>query len=238
MIEAPAKLLTERRQGVLALTLNRPECLNAIDNELARALLTAVEEAGRDPEIRAVLLRGNGRAFCAGRDVRAAPTEQDLVLVQAVATALVHIEKPVVAAVHGWTVGAGFEWMLDADIAVAARSARFRLPEASLGVFVTGGISAILPAAVGVLRAKALMLLGEAFDAEQAAAWGLVCKVVEDSELDSAARQLATTLATLEPGVAGHFKRVLNGLGLPGFDRAVQEENHAQRALQARRDAA
>lgn len=228
------KVLVERRDGVLALTLNRPDCLNAIDNAMARALLAELEAAGRAAEIRAILLRGSGRAFCAGRDVRAAPTDEDLTLVQAVAKALVELPKPVVAGVHGWTVGAGVEWMLDTDMVIAGASARFKLPEARLGVFVTGGISAILPAVAGLSRAKALMLLGEAFDARQAADWGLVWKVVPEADLESVCWETAVALARLEPAVAAEFKRVLNKLGMPGFELAVQEENRAQRALQPR----
>src|SRR5690606_8097649 len=122
------------------------------DNDLARELLSAIESAAADDAVRVLLLRGEGRAFCAGRDVSAPPTDEDLRLVQAVARALVALPKPVVAAVHGWTVGAGLEWMLDADIVIAAESARFRLPEASLGVFVTGGLSATLQAHAGLGR--------------------------------------------------------------------------------------
>jgi 2-(1,2-epoxy-1,2-dihydrophenyl)acetyl-CoA isomerase len=225
----------ERRQGVLTLSLNRPNRLNAINNEMARELVAALEEAAGDGSVRSIVIRGNGRAFCAGRDISEPPTDQDLVLVQAVATALVRIPKPVVAAVHGWTVGAGLEWMLDADIVIAAASARFKLPEASLGVFVTGAISAILPAAVGLSRAKALMLLGEPFDALKAAEWGLVWKVTEDAELDAVSWETASALAKLEPAVAAKFKSVLNGLGLPAFDQAIAEETRAQRALQAPR---
>jgi 2-(1,2-epoxy-1,2-dihydrophenyl)acetyl-CoA isomerase len=231
---APSRLRREGRGGVLALTLDRPECLNAIDNALARELLQALQEASSDPGVRAIVLRGNGRAFCAGRDVRQPPTEEDLVLVQQVAGAIVAAPQPVVAAVHGWVVGAGLEWMLDADLVIAARSARFKLPEASLGVFVTGGLMATLPAAVGLSRAKALMLLGEPFDAAQAAAWGLAWKVVDDAELEAAAWDTAAALARLDPAVAAEFKKVLNAVGLAAFERAVAEESRAQRMLQAR----
>lgn len=225
------KLLTELRDGVLTLTLNCPEKLNAIDNDLARSLLQALQAGAIDETVRAIRLRGKGRAFCAGRDVSAAPTEDDLVLVQAVAEAIVRNPKPVLAEVHGWTIGAGFEWMLDADIVIAAESTRFKLPEASLGVFVTGGLSAILPATVGLARAKALTLLGEVFTAQQALDWGLVWKVVEDSHLDEVSRSTAVQLATLKPGVAAQFKRVFNLLGLATFDQAIEEENRAQHLL-------
>jgi 2-(1,2-epoxy-1,2-dihydrophenyl)acetyl-CoA isomerase len=224
-------LLQDVQGKVLRLSLNRPDKLNAIDNALARALVDALAGAEANPDIRVVLLRGNGRAFCAGRDVGRAPTEDDLALTQQVATAIVRCSRPVVAAVHGWVVGAGLEWMLDADVVVAASAARFKLPEASLGVFVTGGISATLPAVAGLARAKALLLLGEEFSAAQAQAWGLVWSVVGDDELDDCALRLARRLAAVDPHVAGRFKRVLNEIGLAAFERAVTLESAMQREL-------
>jgi len=227
-------LQSELQAGVLTLTLHRPEKRNAINNDLARALLAALQQADTDEAIRCVLLRGNGLAFCAGRDVSEAPTEDDLKLTQQVACALVRCVKPVVAAVHGWTVGAGLEWMLDADIVIAADTTRFKLPEASLGVFVTGGISALLPAAVGLVRAKAMLLLGEEFSAAQAHAWGLVWAVVPPEELRATALRHAQHLAGLDPQVVGRFKRVLNTVGLTGFDHAIATESAMQRELMAR----
>ena len=228
------KLLIESAGGIMTVSLNRPGKLNAIDNELARELLAAIELASRDDAIRVLLLRGNGRAFCAGRDVSSPPTEDDLVLVQAVARALVSLSRPVIASVHGWTVGAGFEWMLNADIVVAGESSRFKLPESSLGVFVTGGLTATLSSYAGLARAKALMLLGEEFSPAQAMAWGLVWKVVPDQELEPASRQIAARLASLQPAVAASFKRVLNDVGLRHFDEAIALENDAQRTLGSR----
>jgi len=225
------RLLVECRDGVMVLTLNRPAKLNAIDNELARELLRAIADAGRDDAVRVLLLRGAGRAFCAGRDVGAPPTQEDLVLVQAVAQAIVTLPKPVVAAVHGWTVGAGLEWMLDADVAIAAENCRFRLPEASLGVFVTGGLTATLPASAGLGRARALMLLGSEFDAAQAHTWGLVWEVVAPADLEAAALRVAARLAELRPDVVARFKKVLNEVGMGTFGRAIALENEAQAAL-------
>jgi 2-(1,2-epoxy-1,2-dihydrophenyl)acetyl-CoA isomerase len=225
------RVLVECRDGIMLLTLNRPAKLNAIDNQLAEELLRAIDEARRNEAVRVLLLRGAGRAFCAGRDVGAPPTEQDLVLVQAVAQAIVTVPKPVVAAVHGWTVGAGLEWMLDADLVIAAESARFRLPEASLGVFVTGGLTATLPAAVGLARAKALMLLGSEFGAAQAHAWGMVWEVVDPSDLEAASLRLTMKLAELLPDVVARFKRVLNEIGMDRFCLAIALENEAQTAL-------
>jgi 2-(1,2-epoxy-1,2-dihydrophenyl)acetyl-CoA isomerase len=231
---APPKLISSLHDGVLALSLNRPEKLNAIDNDLSRALLEAFDAARDDPSVRVVVLGGNGRAFCAGRDVSSEPTEDDLTLVQAVSKAIVNLPKPVISAVHGWTVGAGLEWTLNADLVIAASSARFKLPEASIGVFVTGGLTATLPAYAGLARAKALMLLGEEFSPAEAQAWGLVWRVVAPDELEPESRRMASKLAALQPHVLGRFKRVLNEVGLPNFGRALELENEAQRAIAGR----
>lgn len=224
-------LLTSLDGGVLTLTLNRPAKLNAIDNALAEALLASLQAAASAPEVRVVRLRGSGRAFCAGRDVGAPPSERDLELVQAVAQAIVRHPRPVVAAVHGWTVGAGLEWALDADVVVAAEDTRFKLPEAAIGVFVTGGLVATLPAAVGLSRAKALMLFGEVFSGRQAADWGLAHQAVPPEHLEQASMAACQRLAALDPALASHFKRVLNTVGLARFDQAVAEESAVTRLL-------
>lgn len=224
-------LLTELHEGVLTLSLNRPDKLNAINNPLALGLLGALNQGAADKGVRAIRLRGRGMSFRAGRDVGAPPTERDLELVQSVADAMVRNPKPILAQVHGWTVGAGLEWMMCADVVVAGESTRFKLPEAALGVFVTGGLTATLPASAGWARAKALAMLGEAFSARQAVDWGLIHKAVDDADLDTAGRQTAQTLAALKPEVAWQFKRVFNGIGLQAFDLAIQEENKVQRLL-------
>ena len=226
-------LRSDLADGVLTLTLDRPERLNAIDDALAEALLEAFDAAERSAGVRAIVLCGNGRAFCAGRDVSAPPTPQILERVQAVARAIVLSSRPVVVAVHGWAVGAGVEWMLDADIVVAAHTARFRLPEIGLGVFVTGGISRTLPALVGLARARALLLLGEEFSAEEARRWGMVWSVVEPDRLAAETARIARRLAGFDPAAVARFKRVLNRLNLEAFDLALEVESAMQTALAA-----
>jgi 2-(1,2-epoxy-1,2-dihydrophenyl)acetyl-CoA isomerase len=224
-------LQTELTNGVMTLRLNRPERLNAIDESAARELLGALQQADAAPEVRVLVLRGNGRAFCAGRDISEAPTPQILALVQAVATAMVNCSKPIVVAVHGWVVGAGVEWMMDCDIVVAARTARFKLPEAGIGVFVTGGVSALLPHSAGLARAKGLLMLGEEFSPEQAMQWGLVWSVVDDDRLDAETARIAARLAGLDPQVLRRFKRVLNELGAAQFARGIELETQMQTEL-------
>lgn len=228
------KLLTKQDAGVLTLVLNRPHKLNAVDNDLASQLQKSLAAAATDASVKAIRFMGSGRAFCAGRDVSKAPTEKDLEWVQSVATSIVGNPKPIIAAVHGWTIGAGFEWMLNADIVYASEDAKFKLPEASLGVFVTGGLVATLPAAIGLTRAKALMLLGEEFTAQQAADWGLVYRVVPTDELNAVTLDACRRLAELKPSVAMQFKRVANLFGLDNFDRAIKEESQVHRNLEGR----
>ena len=223
----------ERSEGVLTLRLNRPDCLNAIDEAMARALLDALHTAEQADDVRVIVIRGNGRAFCAGRDVTEPPTPQILALVQEVSLTIVRCAKPVVMAVHGWVVGAGAEWMLDADIVLAARSTRFKLPEVGLGVFATGGVTTLLPRFAGVARAKGLLLLGEEFSAEQAERWGLIWSLVDDDALEAEADRLADQLAGFDPEVVAGFKRVINKMGIGEFAAALEAENriHAQLGL-------
>jgi 2-(1,2-epoxy-1,2-dihydrophenyl)acetyl-CoA isomerase len=226
-------LRSDLADGVLTLTLDRPERLNAIDDALAGALLDAFAAAERSAAVRVIVLCGHGRAFCAGRDVSVPPTPRILERVQAVASAIVLSSRPVVMAVHGWAIGAGVEWMLDADIVVAAHTARFRLPEIGLGVFVTGGISRTLPALVGLARARALLLLGEEFSAEEARRWGMVCSVAEPERLAAETARIARRLAGFDPAAVARFKRVLNRLNLEAFDVALEVESAMQTALAA-----
>ena len=225
-VESPA-------DGVLALVLDRPGKLNAIDAPLARALLAALDAAARDRAVRVVVLRGAGRAFCAGRDVSEAPTPEILALVQDVARALVALPQPVVSAVHGWVVGAGLEWMLATDRVVAARGARFRLPEIELGVFVTGGLLRTLPAIAGLGRARGLMLLGEPFAAEAAERWGLVWSVVDDGALDAEVARVAGRIAGFDPAGARRYKRALHEIGLDRYERALDLEARMQGEIEA-----
>lgn len=218
--------------GVMAITLNRPEKLNAIDTSMAKALLAALQRADRSSVVRAVILRGQGRAFCTGRDVSEPPNDEILDLVQQVAGAIVHSSKPVVAGVHGWVVGAGLEWMLDCDLVVAGRGARFRLPEIEIGVFVTGGITALLPRIAGLARARGMLLLGEPFGADQAGQWGLVWAVVDDDQVAGEAERIARRIASFDPAVLGRFKRVLDQVGAESFDEALRTEARMQTELQ------
>lgn len=203
-------LIVETLGPVAHLRLNRPQRLNALTLVLAQTLLAAVQKAVADPAVRVLLLSGEGRAFCAGKDRDEPPSQAFVDTLQALAAALLQSPKPVVAAVHGWVVGAGLELMLNADLAIAARSARFALPEAALGLLGTGGVGALLPCAVGLPRAKGLLMLGTEFTAADAERCGLLWAVVDDAELPAQALAVAQQLAGRDAKVLAEIKATLH----------------------------
>ncbi|HVZ46975.1 MAG TPA: enoyl-CoA hydratase/isomerase family protein [Ramlibacter sp.] len=209
---------------MLRLRLQRPERLNALTLSLARDLLAAIERANADDSVRVVLLCGEGRAFCAGKDRDDAATGEFVDVLQRVAAALMDSPKPVVGAAQGWAVGAGLELLLNCDIVVAARNAQFKLPEVASGLFVTGGAAALLPRAIGLPRAKGVLMLGEPFTAEQALAWGLVWEVVDDARLEARSLAIATHLALGDRGILADAKRLLHRESIGELDGVLQRE--------------
>jgi len=231
-----ATVLTESADGgVRIVTLNRPHRLNAIVPELLEDLIHALHAADRDPAVRAIVLTGAGRAFCSGDDLREfgdqAGDEETargyIERIQEVTRAIVFGDTPVIGAIRGWAVGGGLEWVINCDFAIAANGTRFFFPEVALGVFVTGGVTALLPRLVGLARARELILLGERFDAVQAREWGLICKVVPDEHLVRETLALARRVAALPSGPVRDLRRILAGPGHAGLAAALEAETDA-----------
>ncbi|HEY8014542.1 MAG TPA: enoyl-CoA hydratase/isomerase family protein, partial [Dongiaceae bacterium] len=191
--------------------------------------------ANRAPHVRAILLTGAGRAFCAGDDLKEfasqsggeASTRAYVERIQDVTRAIVLGDKPVIGAIRGWAVGGGLEWVINCDFAIAAEGTRFFFPELSLGVFVTGGVTELLPRLVGLQRARELIMLGERFDATQAQAWGLVRKVVADSDLMPEAISLARRIAALPAERVRDLRRILARRAGGGLDASMAAETEA-----------
>lgn len=190
----------ECADGVAWIRLNRPERLNAVVAELVEGMCAALDEAVAD-QVGATVIAGRGRAFCAGHDLRVDREFADplararqLHMLQDVTRKVRRAPHPVIAAVHGYALGAGCEFALCSDLVIAAEGSRFGFPEVGVGLTVTGGISHVLPVAVGLARAKELLLLGEQFDADRALELGLVNRVVPADTLEDDAAGLARTL--------------------------------------------
>lgn len=217
--------------GVLELRLNRPARLNALTLALASDLLAAAQTGVSDPAVRVVLLTGEGRAFCAGKDRDDPPTPAFVQTLQALASVLVGCPQPVVTAVQGWVVGAGVELMLNGDLTLAARGARLALPEVQVGLFGTGGVAALLPRLVGLQKAKGLLMLGQELGAEDAERWGLVWQVVDDDALPAQARQLAQRLAASSPALLAEVKQLLHREHLGDFAASLARETAVHQRL-------
>jgi enoyl-CoA hydratase/carnithine racemase len=221
--------------GVRLVSLNRPNRLNAIVPEMLGDLVEAVESANRDGGIRAIVLTGNGRAFCSGDDLKEfasqatgdAETTAYIERIQDVTRAIVLGDKPVIGAIRGWAVGGGLEWVINCDFAIAAEGTRFFFPEVSLGVFVTGGVTELLPRLVGLQRAREMILFGEKFDAKQAQSWGLIKDVVADEDLMPATIALAKRVAALPIGPVKDLRRILARRHGSGLEAAMAAETAA-----------
>jgi enoyl-CoA hydratase/carnithine racemase len=188
-----------RSGDVAFISLDRPEALNAINTSMLTSLVGALQSA-RDA--RAIVLSGKGRAFCVGEDLKEslAPSTGDLEELRGALECLQEVTRlmtssscPIIAAVHGYAIGGGAELALAADLVVAAPDAQFRFPEVSLGHAVTGGISTRLPAIIGLLRAKELLLTGRWISGTEALAIGMVNAAVQDPLAHG--RELAKELA-------------------------------------------
>jgi enoyl-CoA hydratase/carnithine racemase len=220
--------------GIRTLLLNRPQRLNAMNRELLRDVTRAFDDANADEATRVILFSGAGTAFCAGDDrhehrhpASKAEAWDFVEMIQDATRAIVLGAKPVVGAINGWAVGGGFEWAINCDFPIWARSARGFFPEVSLNLFVTGGVSALLPALVGLNRAREMLILGERYDAPALLEMGVAWRVAADGELMDAARDVALRLARQPRRSLLAMKRVLRHTGSAGFEQALQLESDA-----------
>lgn len=210
-------VLSELREGVRTITMNRPHRLNAIGGTLPTALRDALLAASADPGAHAIVLRGAGRAFCAGDDLKEfgdivrdeAGAHAHIDRIQDITRAILGSEKTVIGAVHGWAAGGGLEWMINCDLVIMADTARCFFPETALGLFVTGGVTALLPRIVGPQRARAMILFGEKFGAAEALEMGLAWKVVPEADLFDAAQATGERIAALPARSVRDLKRVM-----------------------------
>ena len=196
-------VIYEKEENVALIKLNRPQALNAANIQLVSDLVAALREAGSDPEAKAIMIKGEGRAFCAGADLKEFSTPKpDKVRIphikreQDVCALMRDFRKPVVGAVHGYAVGFGFELALACDVRIVAEGARFRFTEATLGSTVTTGGLWMLPRIVGLGKAKELVLGADWVDAQEAYRIGLANKVVPADRLDQEAMEMAKKMAS------------------------------------------
>ncbi|MGQ0655748.1 MAG: 2-(1,2-epoxy-1,2-dihydrophenyl)acetyl-CoA isomerase PaaG [Betaproteobacteria bacterium] len=234
-----SSILTAEEAGVLTITLNRPDRLNAFNPEMHKLLRAALERAAERREVRAVLITGAGRGFCAGQDLSernvspgAAPIDLSVTIgsfYNPLVRRLRELPKPVICAVNGVAAGAGANIALACDLVIAARSASFVQAFSKLGLVPDAGGSYFLPRLVGTARAMGLALLAEKLPAEEAERWGLIWKVFDDDRLMDEARAIARNLAEGPTKGYGLLKKALYASAANTLDAQLDLERDLQR---------
>lgn len=221
-------------KGVRTIALNRPDSLNAMNRQLIDDVALAFNDANADKATRVIIFTGAGRAFCAGDDRREHvhpenETEaRDLVdAIQRATRSIVLGAKPVVGAINGWAVGGGFEWAINCDFSIWAEGAIGFFPEVSLNVFVTGAVTSLLPAMVGLNKAREMLFLGDRYSAADLLEIGLAWRVVSDDALMEEAHLVANRLSELPSLSVRAMKRVLNQSASSDLNLALHLETEA-----------
>jgi 2-(1,2-epoxy-1,2-dihydrophenyl)acetyl-CoA isomerase len=245
---SPSQLLEIDRAGaVLTLTFNRPDVLNAFDRHLSAQFIEALEAADRDESIRAVIVTGAGRAFTAGQDINelaegvkeggaAAIGAQMRESLNPMVLKLRTVEKPIIAAINGYTTGAGLGVALACDIRIASDSSTFAMSPFGIGFIPGVGTTALLPAIVGLGRATELTFTSARINASRALAIGMINRMVAPDELMGEARKRAEQLATLPTKTIGLTKRAFNRTMLPNFADDLDYEASLQELAGATED--
>jgi 2-(1,2-epoxy-1,2-dihydrophenyl)acetyl-CoA isomerase len=221
--------------GVATITLDRPEALNALTVRMKGELLAALRSSGRDRGVRAVVLTGAGRAFCAGQDLKerlepdAAPLEVEVrERYNPIIAAMRRLDQPIVGAINGVAAGAGASLAFACDLRVAAEGASFVLAFGRIGLVPDSGATWFLPRLVGPAKAAELALLGDSLTAADAERLGLVTRVVPAESLAAEARSIAVRLADLAPQALALTKRALERSWSVDLDAALEDEAYRQ----------
>jgi 2-(1,2-epoxy-1,2-dihydrophenyl)acetyl-CoA isomerase len=229
-------LLTDLADGIFTLTLNRPDVLNAFNDQQAEEAQDALKKAERDSAVRCLIFTGAGKGFCAGQDLGALRGRSEAVSFREhlahtfnpIVSKLRSIEKPVIGQINGAAAGAGLGIALACDVRYAAAGAKFRMAFSGIGLAPDSGTSFFLPRLIGYARAYEMAITNTPITAEQALGWGMVNAVFPSDELASATRTLASKLASLPTKAFGLTKRAMNKAFQLTIDEALDYEAHLQ----------
>jgi len=221
-------ILLERERGLLTLRLNRPDKKNALTRAMYSQLGEALQQADNDPEINAILITGSAECFTAGNDIadfiQEPPSDLDSPVFRFMRS-LLECRKPVIAGVAGAAVGIGTTMLLHCDLVYISADAKLRMPFVNLGLCPEFGSSLILPRLLGQAKAAELLLLGEAFTGEQAAAWGIATQALASGEAALAkAREVALRFETLAPEAVRISKQLMKAPDQALLRQVVEEE--------------
>ncbi len=227
-------VLYQRQKGVGIITLNRPHRLNAINLELLKGFMEQLGRARQDAKARVIILTGEGKAFCAGEDLKETASGKSLEQwmdeaerLQKIQRMTMKLGKPIIAAISGYALGGGCEFAMGCDIRIASETGMFGFPETTVGMTVTNAGTKILPHLVGLGKAKELVLTGDFIDASEAQKIGLVNKVVAPENLMAESMAMAEKIASRSP-LATRLSRTALDQGMESsFDQIMElEKSH------------
>lgn len=226
------EILTDVTNGVLRVTLNRPDKLNGVTGEMWAELNRIFSDYAHDPEVKVAVVAGNGRGFCAGADLWAGGREghslNAMRVTHSATLALHEFPKPTIARVHGVAAGAGVNLALGCDLVIASTEARFSEIFARRGLSLDWGGSWLLPRLVGLHKAKELAFLGDILSAQEAKEMGLINRLVAPEELDAAVDEIAGRMAAGPPLALSLSKKLLNHSLGRSMSEALEAEGQAQ----------
>ncbi len=225
-------VLVEKHEGYAVITLNRPDEMNALSRDLRKEFVAAFEDCNADDTVRVVVLTGNGKAFCAGFDLKELGSDNSDNAAEEVsnvmADAMANFKGPIIGAINGHAVTGGFELALACDVLIASENARFADTHARVGILPGWGLSQKLPRLIGLSRAKEISLTGAPVFAQQAYEWGLVNHVLPAEELLPKAIEIASNMCDCIPHIMlGYRDMIDEGFSMPLNEALVWEEAKA-----------
>ena len=228
-------IIVKKEGNVVSLTLNRPAVFNSFNREMSLELQKQLDACANDKSVRAILLTGEGKAFCAGQDLQEAVSGVDLTIEKIVnehynpiIKKIRSIEKPIICAVNGVAAGAGANIALACDVVVASTGTSFIQAFSRIGLIPDSGGTFFLPRLIGFGKASALMMLGDKISGDEAEKLGMIYKVVSDSELMTVSMQIANTLGNMPTIGIGLTKRLLNESMHNNLEQQLNAEMHVQ----------
>ena len=236
-------LIQEIKNGVCTLTLNRPQVFNSFNKEMAMALQKALDDCEKDETVRAIVIKGEGKAFCAGQDLAEAtdpngPEMQSIVKdhYNPIIALIRSIEKPIIGAVNGVAAGAGANIALCCDIVVAAESASFIQAFSKIGLIPDSGGTFTLPRLIGWQKASALMMTGDKVSANEAERLGMIFKVFADVTFEEESKKIAATISQMPTKGLAYTKQVLNASFTNSWEKQLQLEDEFQQKAASTED--
>jgi 2-(1,2-epoxy-1,2-dihydrophenyl)acetyl-CoA isomerase len=225
----------ELQDGVCTITFNRPDFYNAFNDGISYEFQKALKEAGKDPEVRVLVITGEGKAFSSGQDLKSARDEDDKMFYNSlekrynpIIRAMRKLPKPIIARLNGVAAGAGCSLALAADMIIAAESAKMIEVFVNIGLVPDSGSSFFLPKLVGYQKAFELCAMGTKITAQEAYELGIVNKVVKDEELDTTVKSYTDYFATAPTKSIGMIKKMLNKAATSSLDEMLEYEKYSQ----------